>query len=331
MNTVRGAGLTLALAYGAWIKSGRGDEPTSLDDIPELREVLELELDPVYDPSPTVRQALGQYFRRLWYLDADWARRSIPRIFPVSGAEAILGDAAWWALVTFNHAYVEIFVLARAQYERALAQVSGRQTTQATHAEYQLAQHVMELQLRSDEAESLQRALFTSPRVDLRVYALEFVGILMRGGGLPDDDAIREKLMRLWEDREHANAAGSADLAELTTFGAWFASSYFPIAWVMEHLMLVIDRGVVLERPFEVVEALARVPNEYLMAAIVCLREIAEADREGWGLLGWREAGHQLLARGVSSSDVGTREAARGLVSRLMLRGHETAYRDLVR
>ena len=63
--------------------------------------------------------------------------------------------------------------------------------------------------------------------------------------------------------------------------------------------------------------------------AIECVRLMIEGDKEGWGILGWREHARTILRTIIQSANAGARQAAVDLVHRLGARGYRE-FRDLL-
>jgi len=299
--------------------------------LPELQTALEQHLDPDLDPSPTIRTVFGLYLPRLWYLDEAWTKSNFQGIFPTSGPAARLGRQAWATYVQFNRPYPEVLAVGRTQYEEAVEQVGQKSNGEITDVERRLTDHIMELQIMTDDATDLRQRFFGKARLELRSHALEFIGFVMKQGRLADDPGMRARLQHLWEDRVQAEASGDTPLQELAAFGAWFAASYFDESWSLGHLASVLGRGCVLPLPSEVVARLASVSEDNLLVAVGCLAMIVESDRDEWGVISWRDKGHELLSRGIRSSDPRVREASRSVVSRLLLAGHQIPFADLAR
>ena len=89
LNTTRGTAFHALIAYALWIKrniikrKGKTDKEINFkSDLPDVLDVLEKHLDPIYDPSPTIRAVYGICFSNLAYLDRKWVVGNKERIFP---------------------------------------------------------------------------------------------------------------------------------------------------------------------------------------------------------------------------------------------------------
>lgn len=81
LNSVRGAAVHAACYYGTWLHHRHLVSARDFSVAPELRKALERRLSPEVDGSACVRSVLAHHFRRLYWLDADWADAHADDIF----------------------------------------------------------------------------------------------------------------------------------------------------------------------------------------------------------------------------------------------------------
>lgn len=100
INTVRGEAMHAVVRYALWVRRhqevplhGQARVDRGFDEMPEVREVLELHLDPTRDPSLAVRAVYGQRFPWLVLLDSRWAAAHVGAIFPATPDQAPLESA----------------------------------------------------------------------------------------------------------------------------------------------------------------------------------------------------------------------------------------------
>jgi len=79
-----------------------------------------------------------------------------------------------------------------------------------------------------------------------------------------------------------------------------------------------------------IAETLAEVAVRRPREAVECLAALVEADREGWGILGWDEQARAILAAAMGSGDVAAREVGTALIHRLGTLGR-LGFRELLR
>lgn len=71
-----------------------------------------------------------------------------------------------------------------------------------------------------------------------------------------------------------------------------------------------------------VVERLAEVSASMPKKSVECLGMIVAGDKEGWGILGWRESARKILGAAMNSADVAAKAAAAEQIHRLGARGY---------
>ena len=155
LNTTRGRALQTAIHYTSWVRrqtaatqGAQGAAGNGLDDLPEVRAVLDRHLDPAIDPSLAIRAVYGEYLPWLHSLDRNWVEQSLSRIFP--NGESPLWDAAWDTYVTFCPVYDAVFSVLHAEYERAIERL-GTGTQEADSGfdpEEKLVDHLLMMYLR---------------------------------------------------------------------------------------------------------------------------------------------------------------------------------------
>jgi hypothetical protein len=166
----------------------------------------------------------------------------------------------------------------------------------------------------------------------LRGYAIEFVGRSLRNDTGVVAPEIVERLREFWASRLNAaRAAGAATsfVEELSRFGWWFASRKFDDEWAMAQLAEALRIAKKAEPDHLVVERLAELSPSMPRSAVECLAMMVAGDKEGWGVLGWRESARKILATSLKSADQNARTAARDLIHRLGSRGY-FEFRDLL-
>lgn len=335
INTVRGEAMHTVMRYSLWVRRSfeTGGEQSRAQagfrEMPEVQAVLEEHLQIEHDPARAVRAVYGQWFPWLVLLDRDWTADNATRIFPVGEDRAALWDAAWDAYVGFGGPYDHAFALLRDEYLRAIRDI-GRERVQAVLAESsdeRLAEHLTVFywrgKLQLDEG-GLLRAFYSQAPARLRAHALGFVGHALHGPEKPPvPDAVRERLQSLWQWRleETRGQERSERMVELAEFGWWFASEKFPPDWALDQLCAVLRAVGKVEVTSGVVEAMTRLPDEYLERSVDALLLLIEGGHELWDYSVWEEDARAILARALSARDTAAREKAQDLINLTSARG----------
>jgi hypothetical protein len=304
----------------------------------EVRAVLDKHLQPEVEPSFAIRSVYGRWFPWLLFLDPVWARANTTRIFPTDEASKDLRDAAWKTYIVCCAPYDEAFAVLKDQYLEAIERIEIRTEQGASRGapDLRLAQHLMTEYWRGsldeDDADGLLARFYAKADSTLLSRALDFIGTSLRNtqGTVPAE--LLQRLRKLWGARlDVVRAAGpsSPQKEELTAFGWWFASRKFPDIWSMDQVLEVLRIAGSIEPDHSVVERLSELAESMPAKAVECLALIVEGDKEGWGVLSWRDHARTLLAAVIRSADTTARGNAIELILRLGRRGYPE-FRDLL-
>lgn len=344
INTVRGEAMHAVVRYALWVRRhlevpphGQARIDRGFDEMPEVREVLELHLDPTRDPSLAVRAVYGRWFPWLALLDSRWAAAYVHTIFPTTPDQAPLRQAAWEAYIVLCDPYDAVFDILRHEYAWAVEHISSC-TASGSHLRdpaQRLAEHLMQLYWRGrlvlEEPGGLLQRFYTKAGDTVRGHAIAFVGRALHEteGDVPA--YIIERLKALWEHRmAAAQAVGEATrfTKELSSFGWWFTSRKFNLAWALSQLATVLQIVHAVEPDHLVVKRLAEIAPQHPLEAIQCLSRMIDQDVEGWRVVAWTQEIHSILATALESNVAEAKSAAQDLTHRLGARGYRE-FRDL--
>ena len=344
INTVRGEAMHAAMRYGGWVdeaikkRSGSTEAvKRGFDDMPELKEVLEKHLDAQVDPSPAIRAVYGQWFAALAYFDEQWAKENVSKIFPLEDSNRALWKAAWGPYVTFVQPRGNTFRLLGEQYRHAIERLGGAKERVALgeDPEKQLVEHLMQLYWsgRIPLNDGLLDLFYSRASLDLRSYAMEFVGRALSNTEGPVDPAILERMKQLWESRLSI-ARKSGDVGtfgpELAAFGWWFRSGKLDDEGAIEQLKHSLEFfGGSHRETYVVMERLAEIAPRMPRKAVEVAALIVAGDAEGWVPRLHREQLRKIITTARDSADDVGKQAAIDLANRLVARG-QTDYRDLL-
>jgi len=346
INTTRGEAMHTLVKYALWVrrhfeKQADADRLVSrgFDEMPEVREVLDIHLNPERDPSLAIRAVYGQGFPHLFLLDPRWAGNNVSRIFPREPGMEALRDAAWEAYILWCKPYDDVANILAEEYKGAIDRIGSGSSDDRRRADVDkhLAEHLVLLYTRGkldyDEPGGLLQRFYSKATGEIRKRAFEFIGADIYKYPVPLQDATVERLRQLWIRRmREATRAQSIEefLPEMIPFGWWFASGKFDDVWAMEQLKAVVKLAGKVMLSWRVVERLAEIAKSRPLDALECLRVMIQADREGLEIYGWRKHARTLLSTALETSDEKTRRSAEDLVDRLIQRGH-LDFRDLLR
>ena len=328
--------------YGLWLRrlierlpGGHERISSGFEEMPEVRQVLESHLNVRRDPSLAIRSIYGQWFPWLVLLDREWADEHVGRIFPSESDLAQFRDVAWETYIAFCAPYDSVLTVLRDQYAHAIERIGSLSPARRlADPEQRLAEHLMVFYWRgklalAEPAGLLERFYQRAPDL-LRAHAIQFIGRSLSETQGALEPEIAQRLRVLWERRmQIARSAPTEFAKELGSFGWWFASGKLEEGWAIERLEESLRLGGTVEPAQEMAGRLAGLAEHFPLQAVRSLAKLIEADREGWGIFGWKQSARTILAIGVRCGDREARDLATSLVHQLGERGH-LEFRDLV-
>lgn len=237
INSTRGDAMSAVIRLGIrQMERLRQQKPSaSLDELPELRGVLESRLDPTQEPSRAVRAIYVRHLPSLYWLDRAWLSRHVAAIFPMTDPQ--MWTAAWETYVRWTAFHRGVVEMLADHYERAVDDLLANPSLPATSgaalwgraltderehfAEHMYLAAWLALPKLST---AVRRYLAGAPEAD-RAHGILHLGQLLHdqqhGQDLRDDRAGME---RIWRERLDAAVKGDA---EMKAFGYWFDSGMF--------------------------------------------------------------------------------------------------------
>ena len=344
INTVRGQALEATANYAIWVHrhvEDDPDQPAGFERMPEVREVLDRHLDKAIDPSCAVRAIYGNKFPWLQLVDTGWAAEHVPVIFPPDEADLLYWEAAWDAYVSYSPPYDSVFAALKREYARAITRFNsdgGDRKRSVFGGSDQIALHLMTFYLRGRldlDDPLLQDFYRTAPR-GLRAAALRSVG---RGMYVIVDGSVSEsptpipqeatnRAIALWDSRlQAAQTAGdpsAEEPAELAEFGWWFVSPTFDEDWALTQLQSALRLAGSIEVGHLVIKRLEELVAVHPTSVLGALELMVKGDREGWGLMSWKDSVREILRSALANPDDQVRRRAVDLTQELGAKG----YRD---
>lgn len=340
INTTRGKAMHALVRYALWVKEHleRASEGSikwkaSLDDMPEVREVLETHLDPARDPSLAIRSAYGRWLPWLIFIDPQWVTENRAKILPTVDALARFRDAAWDTYVVFSQVYNDAGDFLKEEYVRAAARLGkvGPKKRDPTAPANHLAEHLMILYCRGKvERHGPELTQFYAHAPDkVCGHAMWVVGrIIAREEEEPPAEMI-DRLKELFEGRmETLRADPQKHRKELEQFGSWFASGRFGEEWSLAKLQEVLSLAGGAEPDSLVMDQLVKWAPPRPIEVLECVRLMVEGADEYWKIQAWRDDIRRMVSIGLQAGGA-ARNAATALVNILAARGH-LEFRDLL-
>ncbi|MGI0060412.1 MAG: hypothetical protein ACREBJ_11665, partial [Nitrosotalea sp.] len=333
INSTRGEAMHAMIDYAMWIRRHLEQQPNSkaliekgLDQMPEVREVLDEHLNISKDPSLAIRSVYGQWFPWLNLLDTKWAQENLNNIFPNEEKLREFNEAAWDAYIIFCAPYDEVFQILQKEYNRAVDSLIAEGKSKKTrpgNPSHHLIQHLMTFYWRGKlNLESPMISKFWTEATDeLREIAIDFIGrSLYNTKDKKIEPVILEHFKLLWNKRvEIASKKPKIYEREISAFGWWFASRVFDAKWGLNQLYSSLRISHKIEPDHFVVEYLEELVNEFPQEVINCLELIVKDERDGWGVYSWRDSAKKILQTVMKTE---FSQLAVNLINYLGSRGH---------
>lgn len=332
INTVRGQAIETAIAYALWVR--RESEKTINKDalqtqgfaiMPEVRQILEEHLQATLDPSITIRSLYGRWFPWLKLLDRNWAEKNTVTIFERTEPE--LWHAAWDTYVGYSQPYDDLLDLLQDEYAFAIEQIGSHEHVWGTPEapDHSLAQHLMTFYWRGKlELEgSILKTFYNRADSTVRGQAMNFIGRSLHTTKEALSPEIAERFQKLLDQRLLANATQPQNVAEeLKEYGWWFISGKFDDVWSIKHLLEILKlTGLAVPDHF-VVGRLVKLADAMPLQCIEALTTMVAENKNGWGILGWRQQAQEIIRAARKSGNSEARKKADDLINVLGSRGY---------
>ncbi|MFX0008955.1 MAG: hypothetical protein ACFE9R_01460 [Candidatus Hermodarchaeota archaeon] len=339
INTIQGTAMHAIIRYALWFARNEfRDKPWfSSKMAPEVKRLLTNFLDPANEPTLMIRSLYGQYLPTLFYLDEDWVRKNLDKIFPVAENKHRFWNVVWGTYIIFNKPS-EFYQVIRDQYKYAIRLIDVERTIKLLKdPNKRLAEHISLFYLHGKEKlteeDSLVKEFFERAPAHIRGHAISFLGVgLEQIKNMDESELFSKRLKGLWEHRlaeaEKPNLRESC-LEEICEFGWWFCNSLFDQAWTIAQLEATLSlTGGIVKPVHKIIKILPGYAEEFPLKTINALLKIIKADIKGWYVSLYREDLYSILQQTMQSGDKKAIELADELINFLGSKGiHE--YREL--
>jgi hypothetical protein len=320
------------MKYAMWVrhhieKTDDSEERLArgFEEMPEVREILNLHLDPEYDSSLAVRAVYGDYLPWLVLLDQSWVRENLAKIFPKEENLRNLHRAAWGTYI-FSEPYDNVFELLHEEYKYAIESMGTESiydNSHLTHPDKRLVYHLIWFYLREklnlNDPQSLFRLFYETASDELRSYVFSSLGRdFQQTEFVPPE--ILEKVKRLVDYRLNTARENSSEFTvEMKAFGWLFASKKFDEFWAITTLKETLDISGYSEFDNLVVEYLAALANDFPALAIDCMTIMIEGADTYWTISYWSPSIKKVIRAAINTD---SRSSAIVLINKLGSRGH---------
>jgi len=333
INSTGGLATHALMRYASWVHENTpGPEPFTFEAMPEVRSALDAALS---DANPAIHSVLGEWFRLIYFLDAQWVRTHIDDIFPDSDDRKAFWRASWHTFAEYSPPYDPAFELLRAKYELAVARLPDEPDDDNKRTgERGLGQHLGSYFWRGIGGEPTRDLLlryFDACSPSAAGQAASFLG-----RGLATEKEIPAgtvpALMNLWEQlRARSTAWPEQKRREVARqFGQWFVSGHLPAGWRLRELEDTLNRGAGLFDIESVLEELTSLVGQHPVEVAQCLGLVLQDQQQMWHPLSWQRETTAVLEALLASPNANARTQAHEIINRLVEGGSLFA-RDIVR
>jgi len=323
LNTVRGKAMHTLIQYALWCVSCLNLSKSEDKMVPEVKKKLEEMLNSDVEPTLIVRAVYGLYLPTLIYLNKNWTKNNLQKIFPKSPQRRELWRTSWEAYIRYHRFYDDGYQILRSEYKNAINKLQSPKIS--VEAKRHLSEHIVMAYLRGleeIERESLVNQFFEKAEPRIRGYAIRFIGQVLKdlsnvGLSDPEERKIIERLKNLYEWRLE-EAKDNDAIEEFKWFGLWFINNQHQIGkdWMISKLneTLEVTNGVI-EFASATLERLEDYLTEYCLDVLRILNLLVKADNQNWFLISPKEAMEKLI---IHATEICPLEKIKGPINEIV-------------
>lgn len=252
INTIRGEAMHGVINYALWCS--RNLKKKIL--VKEAKKILEEHLNIEKEKTLTIRAIYGCRLPKLVYLDKNWVKKNLDKIFPKKKSLENFWLSAFETYLA-NPVYGDIFELLEKEYDGAISHLTPKKQKRKffVNIDERLPEHLVYAYVYNICDKKIIDKFFSKAEVSARSRALNYIGrkIFSEHNLKKNRNKINlQTIKSLFEER-----LKNRDKEELKEFGWWFVNSPFEKKWNIEKLYNVLEiTGGEIVRVHEVIEKL---------------------------------------------------------------------------
>lgn len=329
-GTARGAAVELLILLLFWLSKDDdsivGKAPNAaIENLPEVKSILEAELQDVSSDGRIPRAIMGRYLTWLFYFGEVWLRSHMTALFP--SGDAMLRDAAWVShLGTDSGPIKDLAPMMRNCYVAEIQRIGkGQGIGDQHHIDERLAHYLVILYIWSALPDDVFELFWDTAPASSRVSAMWFLGtqLELTREQFPDD--LRTRAYSYW-DRRLAAAKASTNpdhfREELGAIGQFFIRKNIDATWLMSQVLAMADGGFAPSESYSVLDRLSKLSPEHPERAVEVLSALVRNPRfDRWVYMTQQSAVRSILENGLATGSDKARSLATETISYLAALG----------
>lgn len=317
INMIRGEAIHGVINYALWCSTNLKKKFL----VKEAKKVLEEHLDFKKEKTLTVRSVYGWRLPNLVYLDKNWVKKNLNKIFPKEKSLESFWLSAFETYLA-NPVYKDIFKLLEKEYDKAISYLTPTKSKRKlfVNIDERLPGHLIVAYVYNICDKKIIDRFFSQAQVSARCQAFNFIGrvILSKENLKKNKDKINFKRIQLLLEERLKNE----EKEELKEFGWWFVNSPFEKKWNIEKLyeILKITNGEI-KWSHEVIEKLKEYVKIFPLLVAQSLFLIAEGDKKNWEVYYKREELKKIISVLSESKNKKVDKELKKLINKLVEKG----------
>lgn len=329
LNVTRPQAVRAAISYGLRLRRRTPDA-----DLSTVLALLNEHLDPISDPSRSVRSIYGELFPQLVWMSPEWAAAHVESIFPTAANQNELLGAAWDGYLGGGRITDATWNLLRDRYGFMIDRLDTANDDDRLEDSRaaQIGGHLLNAlwlgRMGLDTHDGLLRRYYSKIGPKIAAHLMWRLSQSLDSTAPPDPQVL-DRLRSLWEYRVSMVESG-ADAGELTEFGRWFASGLFDPKWSFAQLLTVLTLAQDVKAETAALAKAAELADDHLQPCLAVLERWASLENRPWRLTQGIESIRAILRLGVKGNPTAV-ETSKKVISIFLARDHGIDLRDVLR
>ena len=290
INDSKGVAFECATHYGLWVMREENIKPinSSYENYPELFAILEKYLDFNISKSKKLRAVYGRWLYWIYLLDSAWVENHVNDLFPQDAEYKEYLNALWASYLLYGNVSGDLFPVIEPQYRRSLDELSDS-VVGGHDLMGRVTGHIVSLYLGGyvELNSELMINLYAQATLDVRASIINTMGRYITKTSV-------NRAMRFWEFRIKACDERS-DWSELIDFGWWVKSGLLSVKWMLEKIILVLEKASNIDPTYMVIEEIGQHAFQYPEMVVRIIALVVNNRVNDHGIFMWDRYLHPIL------------------------------------